>query len=160
MHCFLITPKQLTTFVISQSLCYTADADGEPPLANKMDADGAATSSDTLTPLPVRRLEPVEPGSESDSKAEPDSGVSSTEADEVFYRPDSETHVVRRKVRRRLQSQWLKKSPNWLQRMEERNTLAKTPLSRRTAGRMHPLISRWPLYLLLWSCALFSHLYI
>lgn len=108
--------------------------------------------SESLTPLPVLRIEPPEPGSDSDNVPddnvaddnvpERDHSVSSAENDEVFYSPDTDILCIGNTCRRT--SLWLKESPSWLQRMGTRKILLKTPLSRSTAVALPP--SHSPLF--------------
>lgn len=111
-------------------------------MSDALDTSGMATTHmevKHLTPLPIRSLQPLESGSDSDGLPQyGDSGVSGTENNEVFFRSNSSNSE--RSVRRRRRSQWLASSPNWLQQMEARE---KIPLSRKTAMPPSPLISRF-----------------
>lgn len=70
-----------------------------------------------LTPLPVLPLEPPE-SSDSETRSADDSGMSSTDTDEVVYQ---EGRAQGRRAPRRPHSDWIQKYPNWLKRSEARN---------------------------------------
>lgn len=139
-----LVPGFIIIIILWWCLAPVTSDDSEDLLSSRLRTDAVDRGSDTSAA--DREWLPPDSESDDDNVLE-DSGVSSTENDEVFRSNMPNQHS---KIRRRLTSYWLKNSPSWLQTMDSKNSASevlKTPLTRKPALPMSPaLISRflWP----------------